>query len=224
METEPDITPDADRERLLERLDRLPEDLQPRLRMGFRKLSALDANKRTQLANEVLLRMGEGYSPHLGEIAIAMGVDRTEVGDAIVAATLLFGLLFDLNMATKEFLDITESKLFSESDRVVVSELVGFANQNKTVLKNSVTEGAIARSVLPSFSRFEVELDVRIKFDGDKFERSVPVAVAFIDTDSENQRLWFQLQRSDMRRIISRLQEVERQMDLAQNLNLGRPK
>jgi hypothetical protein len=218
MGSDSDLAPDPDRERLLDRLIQLPDEFQPRLKAGFHRLSALPPEVRSRLIDEILSRMGEGRSPRPSEVAIAVGMEVADLGDTTIAATVLFGILLDLEVGAEKFLDISERRLFDERDRPAVAEMVRRVVSDRSRLKAATEVSSLAKAVLPAFSRMDVELDVRLRFKGDKLALNVPIAIAYIDTDCEDQDLWIQLTKGDIRHIVNRLEEVERQISLAEKL------
>ena len=76
----------------------------------------------------------------------------------------------------------------------------------------------LANAVLPSLARFDVTVDLRIRFENGQAREFVPVALAHIDTDADNTEFWFQLTRADITILLEKLNTCAREMELGEEL------
>jgi hypothetical protein len=205
-------------ERLSRRLSDLPEPAIGGIRLGFSKLSALDAQKRSEIVNAILKQLGEEVSPRPSEIAESLGLAVPDVADMALAVSVAFGVLVDLDVTPSDFVSAVSERFLDDRSRPAASELAQLIVAQRVQLKEAIEDSSLANTVLPSITSIGVEVDLRLRFGESQLERSVPVAVVHIDTDCENQEIWFQLKRAEIERLIRKLEVARRQMDLAARL------
>jgi len=74
-----------------------------------------------------------------------------------------------------------------------------------------------------SYKNFSSSVDVRLDFTAGSVDLAVPVLVAVIATDQDQERTWFQMNRDQLSDLVKILQGRLRQMDLAEEWIRARP-
>lgn len=206
---------------LKHRIDDIPEEVRPHIRMGFRVLAQAGEGKRREFIGSVLTKMLKRETMDSKEAASLLGVAPQMIGDVLAAVSIPVGATMDLSVKEDEFIEVARGKLFDEAHVDVAREVAQTVIRQKEEIRGALDESALANAVLPSFRHLAVEVDLRLKFDDNgKLAATVPIAVLYLDTDTEDP-LSFQASRSDVQRMIDRLQKLADNMDKASQLEFG---
>lgn len=88
--------------------------------------------------------------------------------------------------------------------------------QEQPLLARAIRRASLPGQVLPSFTDFEIAIDVRIAFEDHGVYESVPVAIVHIDTDASGGEIWFQASKAQMERLKSSVDTAIKRMELAE--------
>jgi hypothetical protein len=210
-----------DQDPLHDILDEMPADARESFRKGFAIASRFSHD---QLARAVKIGASAG-SPDpttrgaFTQEAKELGLTIAEFQDLRV---LLFvggaaGLIATNDEALREVLDsLAARKLIVESERSFTANIVNLCREFRQTFGDILGKEELGNRTLPSLTNFGFSIDVRVAFDKDrKVTRAVPIAVVSVDTDGENQVLWFQLTRNQAASLALRLRAMVAQMDAA---------
>jgi hypothetical protein len=209
-----------DRDTLRHRIDDIPEEVRPHIRMGFRLLSQAGEEKRREFIQSVLSKMLRRESLDSKQAADILGVTPQIIGDVLAAVSIPVGATMDISVKEDEFLEFARGKLFDDSDAEVAREVTETVMRQKEQIRGALDESALANAVLPSFRSIAAEVDLRLKFDDDGgVAANVPIAVLVLDTDTQDP-LSFQATRNDVARMIDKLEKIATNMDRAATLSI----
>lgn len=186
------------------------EEGQLHIKNGLTLLPTLSADAFSFLVSEterVMTSSGAGTT--IPEAAIKLGVSEEIVWDVVGAGLFIAGLasrtkdplLVGEALKTTGFADTNTAPVASRLFETLYSR--GFAERMR--------DASIADAVLPSFRSLETVLDMRVAESKSK-TIVVPVIVAFLSTDVQQQRLWFQIKKEDARTMIAELQKRLQQL------------
>lgn len=209
-----------DQRTLRHRLEDIPENIIPHVRLGFELLSKISDDRQSKILDYVLYNFA-GKGAYDGAMAAKIsGLDRKLVGDLLSSISLMVGAVYDINVSTQAFLEVAKEKLLPEDAYEAVSRALDQILENKVKIASEVAKQDIANSVLPSFVRFECELDNRYKFDDDdNIIETATTAVVYIKTDYKKD-LFFQIDKKNIEHIVGDLQKILRRMEKLDQLNV----
>ncbi|MFI4933749.1 MAG: hypothetical protein ACHP7N_03955 [Caulobacterales bacterium] len=205
------------RSTLAARLSDVPERILPRVRRGFQIASELNPEVRRQCVHDILSRLASQSRPEPSDIGGKVGLSASDAGDLLLAVSLTFGAMIDISASPDDFIQ-EASTLYDESGKAAVSEISIAVSTRRDELKESMDNSSLANSVLPSLVQFDLDIDIRVKFENNKVINSAPVAVVFIGSDREGQDICLQLSKTDIDMLVDRLTKASGEMDLAGRL------
>jgi hypothetical protein len=199
-------------------LSDMPHAAKAMVRNGFSVVAKLPESAHSVLLQSVLKSAGQRGTTDEEQLAKTLNIPVEEATGA-VAALALFSALTSTGDETSENVlqGMIDSGLIADSIKPAMQRLLPKITQLKPSVTKAVTRQRLIDAVLPSFEDFDAEMDIRI---GGKEHAglAVPVAVALLDTDARDQRLWFQLTREDVESLIEKLNELLKRFKEAEDL------
>lgn len=149
-----------------------------------------------------------------------LGMDAENTGAAVSAAGVLASLVAG-GARIEDILDALPAVL----EEPVGSRLSALVNKlEKEVqdqdLRPLLRKRRLSEATLPSLSKLETSVDVRIDFEKDTTPIMVPVAIAFLDTDAVHHRLWFQMTENQVEDLIKQLEKLRENLKRAAGIRL----
>lgn len=192
------------RQQLVDFFKALPSRGVSSIREGFAQLQALDEQKFAKL-----VAMGEqtlvGSPVPVDRAAADLGVAEG-VADLILSASSM--TMYACGRYGGELTAADLSGVLVEAGLLTSSDLGAklepfFARvlQKHAQLRTDIERQDDARSVLPNMMRFELNVDVRVKFQQNEIRSFIPVVIGHVDTDAEGQLIWFQLTKEQLLRL-----------------------
>jgi hypothetical protein len=208
--------------RLSSQIADFPERGKAAARQGFEILRGLSEADRTRAVELMLSAFEKGGGGNLDTEQLSKeipGLDRSgDAGRAVTALSVEFALLTQNAVSSAEFVQAGTGKIFDSNSEATASSIANIVIARRATLTRAMERSRLANLVLPSLVRLEVTVDLRIRFQDGRAQDSVPVALVYIDTDSDNNEMWFQMSRADVDTMIEKLQSTATDMDLAEGL------
>jgi hypothetical protein len=189
-------------------LSDMPQTAKAMVRNGFSVVANLPESAHSVFFQSVLKSAGQRGTTNEEQLAKSLAISVEDATGAVAAMGLFSALTSTGDENPENVLQgMIDAGLISDSMKPAVQRLLPKIAQLKPSVKKAVTRQRLIDAVLPSFEDFDAELDVRI---GGKEHAglAVPVAVALLDTDARDQRLWFQLTKEDVESLIEKLNEL----------------
>jgi hypothetical protein len=205
--------------RLSREIAELPARATVATRQGFAIASALseiDRQKAVELMLASVQRSRAGFDTEA--VSNELNLPRRDAGRLMTALSVTLGLLSDNVASLEEFAQAARDTIFEAASEPAVRAIADIIIRERPTLAKAMARHQLAAEVLPSLVEFDVTVDLRIRFNDDKADEFVSVAVVHIDTDGNNQELWLQLSKSDINTMLETLNKAAREMDLAENL------
>jgi len=189
------------------------------LRKGFSVIAKLPESGHSVLLKRVLANAGRHSPVEEEQLAKDLGISVDEATGAVAALGMFSALASTTHGETVEQVlqGVIDSGLISVSEKPGFLRILPKVQQIKPELSKTVATRRLMDAVLPSFDDFEAVVDIRIG-DHEKGGFAVPMAVALLDTDSRDQRLWFQLTKQDVETLIEKLNLVLKRFKEAEDL------
>lgn len=209
---------------VLNRLSReiadFPDRAKTSARQGFQiinSLSETDRAKAIELMFSSLERGGGSIDIERLSNEIPR-LTRRDAGHVMAALSFSFAFLTQNEVTPAEFVEAGRGNLFDAGDELTASAIADIVISRRATLDKAMARNRLASAVLPSLAQFDVTVDLRIRFENEKPQEFVPVALAHIDTDTDNTEFWFQLSRADINMLLEKLTKCAREMDLSEKL------
>jgi hypothetical protein len=199
-------------------LSEMPDSARAIVRNGFSVVAKLPESADPVLLQSVLESAGQRGTTNEEQLAKALNISVHEATGAVAALGLFSALTSTGDEDPENVLQaMIEAGIISDSMKPAMQRLLPKIAQLKPSVTKAVTRQRLIDAVLPSFEEFDAELDIRI---GGKEHAglAVPVAVALLDTDARDQRLWFQLKKEDVESLIEKLNELLKRFKQAEDL------
>lgn len=155
------------------------------------------------------------------QLARDLGISVEETTSAVASLGMFSSLITSAEKETADeiFQAVVDSGLISASEKPSLQRIVPKITQAKPEISKAIATQRLLDAVLPSFNDLDVVLDIRI---GDKehggLGMAIPMAVAYLDTDTRDQRLWFQLSKEDVESMIEKLNDLLKRFREAEEL------
>jgi hypothetical protein len=202
-----------------ELLSDMPAGPRALLRKGFSVIAKLPESGHSLLLKGVLANAGRHSPVEVDQLAKELGISVDEATGAVAALGMFSALASTTHGETDEQVlqGVVDSGLISASEKPGLLWILPKVQQFKPELSKTVATRRLMDAVLPSFEDFEAVVDIRIG-DYEKGGFAVPMAVALLDTDTRDHRLWFQLTKQDVETLIERLNLVLKRFKEAEEL------
>jgi len=198
----------------------MPASVRRYLVTGLNVLAKLDTSKVASLIPLALSTYTADVPSdrEFDRLAKEFGINRNQVPEFLGAINLITSVLSERPESAEDFVkEAKNAGLVGEENLQNVKQFAELAIANRDIIKKQIDQEEVASEVLPTFTYFETTIDVRLTFSEEgRIERTMPVALVHIDTDSREHEIWFQMSRSqaervieDLRAIVSKLQTAE---------------
>jgi hypothetical protein len=208
--------------RLSSQIAEFPERGKVAARQGFEILRGLSEADRTKAVELMFSSFEKGGGGSVDTELLAKEIPsltrRGDAGRTMTALSIAFALVTQNEVSSAEFVQAGTGKLFDANSEATASSIANVVIARRATLARAMERNRLASAVLPSLALFDVSVDLRIRFQDGKAQESVPVALAHIDTDTDNNEIWFQMSRADVDTMIEKLQNTATEMDSAEEL------
>jgi len=204
-----------------ELLSDMPAGPKAMVRKGFSAISKLPESAHSILLNKVIATTGRTSSAEDEQLAKDLGISVDDATTAMAAIAMLSALasIPSREGETIEQLlqDVIEAGLATASEKPALLRILPKLQQTKPDFRKAMDTRELEEAVLPSFDEFEAVVDIRIG-GSERSGFAIPVAIAFLDTDSRDQRIWFQLTKKDVESLVEKLNLVLKRFREAEEL------
>lgn len=188
-----------------------PEDARNSFREGLGFISGLEEEAHRSLLKWARVpRPGGGFGDRTS-LHLETGILPEQAGPIWLAVTMMVSSLRESSVTGEKF--IRAGFELGELTEEMIPGLTRFANlivSHRSELKEASDSAQLQNIVVPTLTHFELALDARVEISGESVTRGVPVALAYIDTDSEGQVVWFQM---DEARVVELRDKLSRTLD-----------
>jgi len=199
--------PLTDQVSLRDLLATMPDTARSGIKRGFSIVATIPESAYPDLL-KATLESAHQQRPKSEGLATKLNI---KVGDATsaIAALAMFSSIAASRSETLEKLlqEMIDAGVIAAADKPSLVRILPAINNIQPELKKTFSTQMIANAVLPSFDGFEAVLDVRIG-DLESGGFAAPVAIAFLDTDARDHRLWFQMTKEDVETLITQLNSL----------------
>jgi hypothetical protein len=201
-------------------IDEIPSQVKRIARSGFHNAARLPSEVLEDFLGYYARSIPEGAATiDLEKLAEYTKTDVSQARSILMAMSVIVSTLGLEKTSADEFLTEGRGVLFDDEDVPAVKFFVEHISRNSSAWKQNIEHRSLANRTLPALTDFEISVDLRLRFKSQEIEDAVAVALVYVDTDADNQSLWFQMTRGDVRGLIDKLTNTLQQMDAAEKLN-----
>lgn len=195
----------------------IPTRIRPFMKQSFEALARLPSERYAELLKVVLHYYGSLYTLDEEELSLRIGVSKDEAARLYAVATLLTGGITTADSTPEELVKAAvDAKVLDEPQRNAALEFCKLVLSQRVPTALALRQSRLASRVLPALESLDVVVDLRFGFDKGRADYTVPVVLAYLDTDSRDQHVWFQMTLAQVERMIKDLREVLEQLKEAQ--------
>ena len=186
----------------------MPPPVREHLKRGGTLLALLPDIHRGELLRAAVQSSSGPYSSvNIEELAARIGVNESDIRPLLTVATVVVSGIAHGEEPEKIVQVLDESKVFDTgAERAALLSLANAAKTQET--KKDTDRNILGTAVLPSLAGFHTAIDLRVEMDAGKVKKSVPVIVAFLGTDLNDQRVWFQMTQLQAEHLKNDLEEA----------------
>lgn len=199
------------------------ESAKGHLRSGFNTIAGLEQSKIEILAREAIEHIDSLAELDTDRLAEDLGIDAEQANPAISATSISVALISSRReSATEIAAGLVKAGLLGTSEEPAVSRFLGIVASRRVEIKKTLGLRSLADETLPAFRGFETSIDVRLDFKKDQIETVVPVLLVHLRTDLSMERIFFQMTKSDVHRLLEQLSEAVARLEVAERWALER--
>jgi hypothetical protein len=187
------------------------------LKESFEALARLPSERYAELLNFVVDYYGSTYTIDEEKLSVKIEVSKDEAARLYSVATILtVGIITGDSTPEEVVKAAVDAKVLDEPQRNAALEFCKFVVSQRVPTALALKQSGLASRVLPALESLDVVVDLRFGFDKGRADYTVPVVLAYLDTDSRDQHVWFQMTLAQVERMIKDLRKVLEQLKEAQ--------
>ena len=179
-----------------------PEDVKSSFHEGLLLVSKLNEQDQRQLLAWARVPRPGGRLGDISSLSLETGLSKEIAGPVRLAVAMMVGSLRESSVTAAEFVGAgLETGAITHEIELGLKKFVDLIIERRSELKEESESAQLQNVVLPTLVRFELALDARVEISDGAVTRGVPVVVAYVDTDSEDQVVWFQMDEARVREL-----------------------
>jgi hypothetical protein len=202
---------------LQQALAEIPAHMRSQLEEGFRTIAALDRSQIDALARTVADHIGALGEVDTDQLASELGLDEDSLSSAITATSMTVAFISSWKETPDELVSgLIKASFLRDTDRSTLTHFVETISSKRTEIKKALNLRSLAEETLPAFRDFDTSIDMRLDFRKDQIETAVPVLLVHLRTDLPQERLFFQMTKSDVQQLVEQLKRTLLQLESAE--------
>ena len=198
-----------------------PDALKGTFHQGLALVAGFDEPQLQALLAWVRASGASGRKQDPTTFATDVGISLEHAAPVQMAVAMMVQTLSQSSVTLDQFIHAgLESSAYSEAQVPGLSKLANLLISARPELQEQANVARLQNTVLPTLTTFEMVLDARFQISKGTVVRSVPVVLAYADTDSEGQVIWFQMDEATIRGLRDDLSSM---LDQIQTLKASLP-
>lgn len=194
---------------------RVPAEIEDDLREGFSLIGQLTDAQLNALVEIGLASIDEPHVVDEPSVQEKLGLDE-ERATALAVIAMTLGMSPVAKESPEEIVTLLNERFSLSSAQVDGARtLIREFEKRAIEASSAVQRRTLASKLLPSFEHLRSTVDLRLKFTGEEASVFAPVAIAHLTTDAAPPlgRFWFQMSKSELKRLIAEAQEALGEME-----------
>jgi hypothetical protein len=201
-------------------LSQIPEEAKVMFRRGYSALAKLSDEKRAIIVTRSIECLEEGsVSAAQGELKKEIGLEDQDV-ESVLGAVMLLASSATARPAGRTHEDVPsellKAKLVDPEDLPNVEMIFASLKKRSSEIETRVERSNLASRILPAYRRIQTAVDLRVE-SGDK-RLAIAIGLVRIATDEDEAEIKFQVTSSQLRKIVGRLQDLQREIEEVEKL------
>lgn len=200
---------------LADSLAAVPRSFKQLARRGFVILAGVGQQHYAELLRAVVITL-ESRQPPFDDLEKSLSLTKEDL-NALMAATMITVPLLTSGGTIEEFFSgCVKAEMIAPELIPNITPFLEVVVSERTQFSRTLRRTSMPSQVLPFLTEFEVAIDVRISFEDQTVDDSVPVAIVHVDTDQMGEKLWFQASKTQMQRLKADIDVAIRRMEAAE--------
>ena len=197
----------------------MPQAVRRFVRQGFESFSALPREFREKAIAFVLENQPSEFSVEVAEFSDLIAIEEDVARPLAFALSWAVTIFSETEISPEEFVEEAKRQdLLSKEASTAGQELAGKLASDRAGIKDTLARSRTSRAVLPSLDEISIISDLRVAFKKDEPLHAVPIALVHIDTDIAHHEFWFQMTKSQLKKVIAKLQKTMEQLEQLDNM------
>lgn len=184
----------------------VPANVANELKQGFAVIASLTEDEQQRILAWVRTPRAGWRLGDVSSLVAETGLAEQQAAPLRLAVGMMVGTLTESGAAVDEFTSAgVESGVLVEANVSGVTSFGKLVVDSRAELQEQRDATQLQDAVLPTLMKFELALDARVQVSDGTVIRGVPVVVAYVDTDAEDQVIWFQMDEPTVREVRDKL-------------------
>ncbi len=193
----------------------LSRSILDKLRSGLAIVARLEEQEHHRLLDWARAPRAMGLYGDARSLVSETGVAEEYADQVRMAVVMMVGSIGGSSIASQDFIDAgLKSSALTEKEVRGIKKFADLIIECRSEIKKEKDIAQLQNSALPTLIEFELTLDARVQVSDGTILYAVPVVVAYVDTDSENQVLWFQMNEERAREVRDKLSATLDHLDI----------
>ncbi len=194
----------------------MPDPVKAFAREGFDLLAGLDDTRFTAFASLIKEEIGSSVQIDPEALREKLGISARKARTLSMIASIAAVVVTSSDSSEKAIDAAQAAGVLPPESAAAFDRLVEELRPQEEALRESIRSSELASEVLPSFLDIDTTVDLRLGFDREKVNASIPIVAAHLRTDARDSHVWFQMQKRDVVRLISEFEKLLRQLEEAE--------
>ncbi len=204
-------------------LTRIPRAFRDQAEKGFAVLAEVSPQHYAEILQAVIVTF-ESKKPPFESLEKSLRISKSDLSYLFAAAMLIVPILGEGGTAEEFLSSSVKTRLINEGLVPRIQPFVDTIVAERAVIAKAIRRSALPAQVLPYFSDIQIAVDLRMDFEGEEVSEAVPVAVIHIDTDVNNEEMWFQCSKQQMLQLKNDIDAAVKKMEAAEAWGKREPK
>lgn len=205
-------------------LSRLEASRRAEITQGIEEIEKLTTEKISPLVEFVVKQVESEESgaeaPELNQLGEKLELTEDRAYLSAQAAAMFVPAIAE-GIGTEEILEICKARGLLKQITGNYKAVMNALSENRSKLRTLIRSTELAGALLPTLQRFSSQIDIRLDFGDDEQPLSVPVVLAYIQTDIREQKLFFQMGKSELKEFKREVNEAYEKLLRAEKMTLN---
>ena len=193
----------------------VPANIRESLRSGLTVIANLDKQHSEKLLAWARAPRAHGLYGDNSSFVSETGLSEHHADRVRIAVVMMVGSLRNSSITAEEFIEAgLASSTFTQAEVPGLKRFAELIIGARPELKKEGDLAQLQDIALPTLIEFDLTLDARVQISDGAVSHGVPVVIAYVDTDAEDQLVWFQMNETRVRELRDKFSTMLDQIDI----------
>ena len=203
--------------------DGMPSEVREMMESGFSHLATLPSESLASVASQVVRWLDPSEpAPEVGALAEMHDLDVPAMGSIMAATTLQASALFAARppMTVATFVAKATSTGILKAEGAPAVEAFGEKHLagHSAALHDALARANSSMQIVPSFESLDTTIDLRVAALMEQRVVTMPIVIATLRTDTEDQELLFQMTPRDVSQLLKQLEAISKRLTRSRSM------